>query len=114
MKLNYNLSFILVLFVIQHLVSSNFVSDQVETCVCKPRKPIIKYIAIEVPKIVHVPAPPPKVHPQTKYVAIQEISLPHPPSHYPEYLQTPSHLPSPRPLTHPGLEDSNHIQGWDY
>ncbi|XP_015790488.1 anther-specific proline-rich protein APG-like [Tetranychus urticae] len=68
-----------------------------QQCSCPPLKPIIKYIAVEVPKIVQVPSPAPapmpppsQSKPRTKFIAIQEIHVPAP---------APAPYPSPSPMT---------------
>ncbi|XP_053205950.1 uncharacterized protein LOC128390272 isoform X2 [Panonychus citri] len=66
--------------------SDSYMSQQ--SCSCPPLKPIIKYIAVEVPKIVQVPSPAPPpipmppqpMKPRTKFIAIQEIQVPSPAS----------------------------------
>ena len=110
MKVSLNVLMFLFLLVLKSLVSSTFVSDQIETCVCKPRKPIIKYIAVEVPKIVHVPPPTPKIPQHTKYLAIQEVLLPNSQSHPHSHSQSLPHSHFPT-STHSYVPDAL-VQKW--
>ncbi|XP_074603360.1 uncharacterized protein LOC141856827 [Brevipalpus obovatus] len=78
-------------------------------CTCPPTKPIIKYIAIEIPKIVTIPspplprpppiaAPPPPPKTKTRFIAVQEIHVPV--SHPPPSVPSPP-PPPPQPLPMP-------------